>query len=290
MQLDFATLLIICLHGLVYGVLIFLVASGLSIVFGMMGVLNLAHASFYMFGAYIGVSVLQLSGNFWLSLVIAPILTAGAGSLSQHFLLKPLRHAGHLFELIITVGLSFVILEIVKWVWGTEPVPVSLPEALSGAVQILGSTYPVYRLFVFFFGLAVLAVLALILYKTSLGMIVRAAITHPAMVSALGTNTPLVFNLVFSMGTGLAGLAGVIAGPILGIYPGMALTVGMDVFVVVVVGGLGSLMGAIFASFIIGELQSFGVFFFPEFSIILIFLLMAVVLSIRPQGLFGEKG
>lgn len=110
------------------------------------------------------------------------------------------------------------------------------------------------------------------------------------MVSALGTNTPLVFNLVFSLGTGLAGLAGVIAGPILGIYPGMALTVGMDVFVVVVVGGLGSLMGAIFASFIIGELQSFGVFFFPEFSIILIFLLMAVVLSIRPQGLFGEKG
>ena len=290
MPLDFSTFLIICLHGLVYGVLIFLVASGLSIVFGMMGVLNLAHASFYMLGAYIGITVVRMTDNFWLALIIAPILAAAAGSAAQHFLLRPLRNAGHLFELIITVGLSFVMLESVKWVWGTEPVAVSVPAALSGSIQILGSTYPVYRLFVFCFGLAVLGVLALILYKTSLGMIVRAAITNPVMVNALGTNTPLVFNMVFALGTGLAGVAGVIAGPILGIYPGMALAVGMDVFVVVVVGGLGSLVGAIIASFLIGELQSFGVFFFPEFSIILIFLIMAVVLSIRPQGLFGEKG
>ena len=290
MPLDFSTFLIICLHGLVYGVLIFLVASGLSIVFGMMGVLNLAHASFYMLGAYIGITVVRMTDNFWLALIIAPILAAAAGSAAQHFLLRPLRNAGHLFELIITVGLSFVMLESVKWVWGTEPVAVSVPAALSGSLEILGSTYPVYRLFVFCFGLAVLGVLALILYKTSLGMIVRAAITNPVMVNALGTNTPLVFNMVFALGTGLAGVAGVIAGPILGIYPGMALAVGMDVFVVVVVGGLGSLVGAIIASFLIGELQSFGVFFFPEFSIILIFLIMAVVLSIRPQGLFGEKG
>jgi branched-chain amino acid transport system permease protein len=290
MPLDVSTYLIICLHGLVYGVLIFLVASGLSIVFGMMGVLNLAHASFYMLGAYIGISVLRMTDSFWLALIIAPILSAAAGSLTQHFLLRPLRNAGHLFELIITVGLSFVILETVKWVWGTEPMSVSVPALLSGSIQILGATYPVYRLFVFFFGLMVLGILALILYKTSLGMIVRAAITNPVMVNALGTNTPLVFNMVFALGTGLAGIAGVIAGPILGIYPGMALSVGMDVFVVVVVGGLGSLLGAIVASFMIGELQSFGVFFFPEFSLILIFLVMAVVLSIRPQGLFGEKG
>jgi branched-chain amino acid transport system permease protein len=168
--------------------------------------------------------------------------------------------------------------------------PVPVPQVLSGSVEILGSTYPVYRLFVFFFGLAVLGGLSLVLYRTSLGMIVRAAITDPITVSALGTNTTLVFNTVFSLGAGLAGLAGVIAGPILGIYPGMAQVVGMDVFVVVVVGGLGSLVGAVVSSFLIGELQSFGVFFFPEFSLILIFLLMAVVLILKPQGLFGEKG
>lgn len=288
--MDFSIFLMICLHGLVYGVLIFLVASGLSIVFGMMGVLNLAHASFYMLGAYMGVSILGLTGNFWLALIVSPILSAAAGSLTHFFLLRPLRHAGHLFELIITVGLSFMILETVKWIWGTEPVAVTVPAVLSGSIEIFGAPYPVYRLFVFFFGLAVMGGLALILYKTSLGMIVRAAITHPVMVNALGTNTPLVFNMVFALGTGLAGMAGVIAGPVLGIYPGMALSVGMDVFVVVVVGGLGSLLGAVVASFMIGELQSFGVFFFPEFSVILIFLIMVVILSIRPQGLFGERG
>ncbi len=290
MALDLSTIMITCLHGLVYGVLIFLVASGLSIVFGMMGVLNLAHASFYMLGAYIGYSVLGITGNFWLSLVLGPLAAAAAGSLTQRFLLRPVHAAGHLFELLLTIGLALVILEVVKWGWGTEPLATKIPAALEGSVQILGSTYPLYRLFVFVFGLAVLGVLALVLFKTSLGMIVRAAITDPVMVSALGTDTPMVFNAVFALGTGLAGLAGVIAGPILGIYPGMAQVVAIDAFVVVVVGGLGSLLGAVVASFLIGELQSFGVLLFPEFSLILIFLIMAVVLCIKPQGLFGEKG
>jgi branched-chain amino acid transport system permease protein len=290
MEFDLSTIMITGLHGLVYGVLLFLVASGLSIVFGMMGVLNLAHASFYMLGAYIGYSVLGITGNFWLSLVLGPLAAAAAGSLTQRFLLRPLREAGHLFELLLTIGLSLVILEVVKWGWGTEPLPIRIPPVLDGSMQIFGSTYPVYRLFVFFFGLAVLGSLALVLFKTNLGMIVRAAITDPVMVSALGTDTPMVFNTVFALGTGLAGLAGVIAGPILGIYPGMAQVVAIDAFVVVVVGGLGSLLGAIVASFMIGELQSFGVLFFPEFSLILIFLIMAVVLCIKPRGLFGEKG
>ncbi len=290
MELSLSTILITILHGLVYGVLIFLVASGLSIVFGMMGVLNLAHASFYMLGAYLGYTVLGLTGNFWLSLVLGPILAAAAGSLTQRFLLGPIHKFGHLFELLLTIGLSLVILEVVKWGWGSEPLPVKIPGSLSGTVQILGSTYPIYRLFIFFFGLAVLAALTVVLFKTNLGMIVRAAITNPDMVSALGTNTPLVFNQVFALGCGLAGLAGVIAGPILGIYPGMASVIGMDAFVVVVVGGLGSLGGAVLAAFIVGEMQSFGVLLFPEFSLVLIFLIMAVVLSIKPQGLFGEKG
>lgn len=290
MDLSFTTLMITCIHGLVYGVLLFLVASGLSIVFGMMGVLNLAHASFYMLGAYMGTTVLSMTGNFWLSLFLAPILAATAGGLAQRFLLRQVHAAGHLFELLLTIGLSFVILEWIKWGWGTEPMPVSIPEALDGSVIIFGFEYPVYRLFVFFFGLILTFALAMVLFKTNLGMIVRAAISDPEMVSALGTNTPMVFTMVFALGTGLAGMAGVIAGPILGIYPGMAMVVGMDAFVVVVVGGLGSLFGAVVASFLIGELQSFGVLFFPQFSLILIFLLMAVVLIVKPTGLFGEKG
>ncbi len=288
--MDFSTIVITTLHGLVYGVLMFLVASGLSIVFGMIGVLNLAHASFYMLGAYLGYSVLMITGNFWVSLIVGPLLAAAAGSLTEYFLIRPIHQHGHLFELLLTIGLSLVILEVVKWGWGTEPLPVKIPALLSGTVQIVGSTYPVYRLFILFFGLAVTGVLALILFKTNLGMIVRAAITKPVMVSALGTNTTLVFNLVFALGTGLAGLAGVIAGPILGIYPGMAQVVGMDAFVVVVVGGLGSLGGAVLAAFLIGMIQSFGVFLLEEFSLVLIFLIMAVVLCIKPQGLFGEKG
>jgi branched-chain amino acid transport system permease protein len=288
--MDFSTIVITALHGLVYSVLMFLVASGLSIVFGMIGVLNLAHASFYMLGAYLGYSVLVFTGNFWVSLILGPLLAAAAGSLTEYFLIRPIHAHGHLFELLLTIGLSLVILEVVKWGWGTEPLPVKVPALLSGTVQIVGSTYPVYRLFILFFGLAVTGGLALVLFKTNLGMIVRAAITKPVMVSALGTNTTLVFNLVFALGTGLAGLAGVIAGPILGIYPGMAQVVGMDAFVVVVVGGLGSLGGAVLAAFLIGMIQSFGVFLFEEFSLVLIFLIMAVVLCIKPQGLFGEKG
>jgi len=217
-------------------------------------------------------------------------LAAAAGSLTEYFLIRPIHQHGHLFELLLTIGLSLVILELVKWGWGTEPLPVKVPALLSGTVQIFGSTYPVYRLFILFFGLAVTGVLALVLFRTNLGMIVRAAITNPVMVSALGTNTTLVFNLVFALGTGLAGLAGVIAGPILGIYPGMAQVIGMDAFVVVVVGGLGSLGGAVLAAFLIGMIQAFGVFLLEEFSLVLIFLIMAVVLCIKPQGLFGEKG
>jgi branched-chain amino acid transport system permease protein len=165
-----------------------------------------------------------------------------------------------------------------------------VPDYLSGSVQILIFTYPAYRLFIFGFGLAVIIGLAIILTNTNLGMIVRAAISDAEMVSSLGIDTPLTFNLVFSLGTGLAGLAGVIAGPLFMVYPGMATAVGMSAFVVVAIGGLGSLKGAVLASFFIGQMQSFGVLLVPQFSLVLIFLLMAAVLIIRPQGLFGEKG
>jgi branched-chain amino acid transport system permease protein len=290
MEATLNTILIFFIHGLVYGILMFLIASGLTIIFGMMGILNLAHASFYMFGAYFGAALLSWTNLFWLSLILAPLLTAAMGSLTERFLIRPIHSAGLIFELLLTIGLSLVMLEIVKWVWGTERQSMPVPDYLSGSVQILIFTYPAYRLFIFGFGLAVIIGLAIILTKTNLGMIVRAAISDAEMVSSLGIDTPLTFNLVFSLGTGLAGLAGVIAGPLFMVYPGMATAVGMSAFVVVAIGGLGSLKGAVLASFFIGQMQSFGVLLVPQFSLVLIFLLMAAVLIIRPQGLFGEKG
>jgi branched-chain amino acid transport system permease protein len=283
------TFVIQFLHGLAYGMLLFLVSSGLTLVFGMMNVLNIAHASFYMLGAYFSYQMLRMVGNFWVALIVCPIIVGFLGILMERFLLRRVHAAGHVQEFVITFGILFVINESVKWIWGTEPLPVPIPPALSGSVMIMGSVYPAYRLFILFFSLAVLALMAYILLKTRLGITVRAAVSDREMVSALGTNTPFVFMLVMGIGSWLAGLAGVIAGPFISTYPGMALEILVDCFVVTVTGGLGSLLGAVVASFLIGQLSSFGILFIPRFAIVFAFLLMAIVLIIKPSGLFGEK-
>jgi branched-chain amino acid transport system permease protein len=289
METSFVTLAMTAFHGLVYAMLLCLVASGLTLVFGMMGVLNLAHASFYMLGAYVGHTVLLYTGSFWFALLTAPILTGLFGLLVERYLLRALHPFGHIYELLLTIGLQLLILEGIKWLWGTEPLAVQTPRMLEGSIKLLGAPYPIYRLFVLLFSVLILAALGWGLIKTRLGMVIRAAVDNADMVSALGINTPLVFAGVFAAGTALAAIAGVIAGPLLGISPGMADVVGFDVFVVVVTGGLGSFLGAAVASLLIGELQAFGVIFYPRISLVLMFLIMAVVLSIRPQGLFGVR-
>jgi branched-chain amino acid transport system permease protein len=285
-----STIVIQVLHGLAYGMLLFLVASGLTLVFGMMSVLNLAHASFYMLGAYFSYQMLKWIGNFWIGLLVCPILVAMLGILMERFLLRRVHAGGHVQEFVLTAGIAFVIMESVKWIWGTEPLPVPIPAALSGSVMVMGSVYPVYRLFILFFSVGILGLMAYILLKTRLGITVRAAVSDREMVSALGTNTPFVFMLVMGIGTWLAGVAGVIAGPFISTFPGMAGEILVDCFVVTVTGGLGSLMGAVLASFIIGQISSFGILLIPRFAIVFAFLLMAVVLIIKPSGLFGEKG
>jgi len=285
-----STIVIQILHGLAYGMLLFLVSSGLTLVFGMMSVLNLAHASFYMLGAYFSYQMLKWIGNFWIGLLICPIFVAFLGILMERFLLRRVHAGGHVQEFVLTAGIAFVIMESVKWIWGTEPLPVPIPAALSGSVMIMGSVYPVYRLFILFFSIGVLGLMAYVLLKTRLGITVRAAVADRDMVSALGTNTPFVFMLVMGIGTWLAGLAGVIAGPFISTYPGMAGEILVDCFVVTVTGCLGSLMGAVLASFIIGQISSFGILLIPRFAIVFTFLLMAIVLIIKPSGLFGEKG
>ncbi len=284
-----STIVIQMLHGLAYGMLLFLVASGLTLVFGMMNVLNIAHASFYMLGAYFSYQMLKMGGNFWVGLVVCPLLVGLLGVFMERFLLRRVHAGGHVQEFVITFGILFVINELVKWIWGTAPLPVPIPPALSGSVMIMGNVYPAYRLFILFFSLGILIFLAFILMKTRLGITVRAAVSDRDMVSALGTNTPRVFMLVMGIGTWLAGLAGVIAGPFISTYPGMALEILVDCFIVTVTGGLGSLLGAVVASFLIGQLSSFGILFIPRFAIVFAFLLMAVVLIIKPSGLFGEK-
>ena len=277
------------LHGLAYGGLLFLVSAGLTLVFGMMNVLNFAHAAMYMLGAYFSYALLQETGQFWLSLMVCPILLFIIGALIERFLLRRVHIFGHVHELLLTFGLAYIITEIVKWVWGNFPLAVNVGGFLNETVEIIGITYPVYRIFIFACAVLVGSIMALILYKTRLGIILRAAVNDSEMVNALGFNVPLVFMGVFAFGAALSGFAGVIAGPLLSTFPGMANEILLDAFVVIVVGGFGSLGGAVVAALIIGELQSFGVLLFPKLSIALVYLLMAVVLIVKPSGLFGEK-
>jgi len=277
------------MHGLAYGMILFLVASGLNIIFGMMGILNLAHASFFMLSAYFSYQVLSTTGNFWLALLFAPVITAFFGILLERFLLRKVHVLGHMGELIVTVGVSMVILAGVKIFWGTESLPLKIPPVLMGLVSIAGLDYPVYRLFIIALSLVVLAIMAVLLYKTRLGKIVRAAVSDADMVNALGINMPLVFMIVFGVGTWLAGVAGVVIAPILLVFPGLADQMGMDAFVVVVTGGFGSLSGALIVSIIFGLLSSYGVQFLSQFAPLLMFIFMAIVLAIKPTGFFGER-
>jgi branched-chain amino acid transport system permease protein len=277
------------LHGLAYAGLLFLVSAGLTLVFGMMNVLNFAHAAMYMLGAYFSYSLLQATDQFWLSLMVCPILLFVIGALIERFLLRRVHVYGHLHELLLTFGLAYIITEVVKWAWGNFPLAVNIGGFLGDTVEIVGITYPVYRIFIFVCAVFVGTMMALILYKTRLGIILRAAVNDSEMVNALGFNVPRVFMGVFAFGAALSGFAGVIAGPLLSTYPGMAHEILIDALVVIVVGGFGSLGGAVVASLIIGELQSFGVLLFPKLSLALVYLLMAAVLIVKPSGLFGEK-
>jgi branched-chain amino acid transport system permease protein len=277
------------IHGLAYGMVLFLVASGLTLIFGMMDILNLAHAAFFMLSAYFCYQFLSMTGNFWVALLLAPVATASIGILLERFLLRKIQAFGLMSQLVLTVGFSLVILAGVKIFWGTESLPVKIPPFLGGLVMIAGMEYPVYRLFVIGLALVVLVIMALLLYKTRLGKIVRAAVSDADMVNALGINIPLIFTFVFGVGIWLAGVAGVAIAPILTVFPGLADQMGMDAFVVVITGGFGSLKGAFIVSIIFGLLSSYGVQFVSSLAPVLMFAFMAIILAIRPMGLFGER-
>lgn len=277
------------IHGLAYGMVLFLIAAGLNVIFGMMGILNLAHGAFFMLSAYFCYQVLSITGSFWMALLLAPVFTAFFGILLERFFLRKVHVMGHMGELILTVGIASIIMAMVKIFWGTESLHIKIPPILAGMVSIGGLDYPIYRLFMIGLAVVVMVIMTLLLYKTRLGKIVRAAVSDRDMVNALGINIPLVFMIVFGVGTWMAGVAGVAIAPILTVFPGLADQVGMDAFIVVVTGGFGSLLGAFIVSIIFGLLSSYGIQFLSQLAPVLIVGFMAIVLAIRPHGLFGVK-
>ena len=305
------------LNGLSYGLLLFMLSSGLTLIFSMMGVLNFAHASFYMLGAYLAYLISGVVG-YWPALVLAPIAVGLLGALFEQVCLRRVHKFGHVPELLVTFGLSYLVLEVVQLIWGRSVVPYGLPEQLQGPLfSIYGTQFPKSRAFVMLVAVLMLVSIWLVLTRTRIGYIIQAALTHPDTVEALGHNVPRVFMLVFGGGAALAGLAGVVAGNTYVTEPAMAYAVGPIIFVVVVVGGMGSLAGAFLASILIGVMQTFAVAIdkslgdllgglgmqitasggmeqvlrltVAQVAPILPYLLMVLILIFRPKGLLGTR-
>jgi branched-subunit amino acid ABC-type transport system permease component len=284
------TLLIQLLNGLVFSMLLFILATGLSLIFGQMNVINLAHGSFYLLGGYLGLSFVRQFGSFWLALLLSPVLVAGLGLIIEYFLLRRLYGSHrHLDQVLFTFGLALVAADLMRWKWGAYVETIPPPDLLAGQVPIFTIQIPVYRLSLIGFGLGLAVLLWLLLEQTRLGALIRAGVANAQMVSGLGINIHLVFAGVFAFGTALAALAGVVGAPVLNLYPGLDFEILILTLVVVVVGGLGTFKGAFFGSLLIGLANTFGKAVWPELSLLLIFAIMAMVLFIRPSGLFGQK-
>ena len=277
------------LNGLVYGVLLFLMAAGLSLIFGLMNVVSLAHGSFFMLGAFFGLSIARFTGSFWWALVLAPIPVMVLGIVMEFLFMRPLYRRGHMDQVLLTFGFTFVFFDLVQAVWGRVIVRLPAPEALQGTTQIGLGVFSTYRLFLIGFGFAIALLMWLFLERSRLGAMVRAGVDDAAMAAGLGGNVPALFTSLFGAGVALAALGGVAAGPVLGLYPGMDTEILIPAFIVIVIGGVGSLRGAFIGSLLIGEIDTFGKAYFPSLALFLIYVVMALVLLVRPQGLFGIK-
>ena len=276
--------------GLVLGGILVLLAIGLSLIFGLMTVVNFAHGSLYMLGAYLGFMLLALTGSFWLALLVAPVMVGIFGLAMERVLIRPLYSRGPDDALLLTFGLSLVLIETVKLIWGKVGLALDPPQVFAGAVDLGFMAFPAYRLFIIAVTVLVLIGLWLFLERTNVGLIVRAGTRDPLMVRALGIDLGRIWLLVFGLGVAMAGLAGILAGPLRGVYAEMGVEMIIECFVVVVVGGMGSLVGAIVAGLLIGEVVSLTTFFAPKLAEIVVFIVMAIVLLVRPSGLFGEAG
>jgi len=281
-----------CLNGLTQAMFLFLIASGLSLIFGVLGVLNFAHGSLYMLGAYLSYTIASLfvgsPAAFWVALILGSIGVALVGGIIESVFLRPVYRREELEQLLVTYALVLIISDLVKLAWGAENRSGSRPALLAGSVDIAGRDFPTYNLFVLAVGPLVALALWLLLRRTQFGRLVRAAANDREMVGVVGVNVAGLFTGVFMLGAWLGGLGGGLAAPIGAIFPGMDVEIIVESFIVVVVGGMGSLGGTLLGALIIGQLNAFGILFFPRFAIVFVYILMAVVLVIRPWGLLGR--
>lgn len=276
--------------GLALGAIYVLLAVGLSLIFGMLTVVNFAHGAFYMVGAYAGLYLSSQTGSFWMAMLLAPVGVGCFGMLCERWLIRPLYGRGIDYPLLLTFGLAYMMVEAVRMVFGRAGLPFDTPQLLQGSTSLGFADFPTYRLFVIGVVATVLLVLWLFIEKTSLGLIVRAGARDPVIVRVLGVDVSRVWRWVFGVGTAIAALAGVLAAPLQGVSPDMGTSVLIVAFVVTVVGGMGSLMGAVVAGLLVGMAESLSALFFPEAAKVSMFVIMAAVLLLRPQGLLGRSG
>ena len=276
------------LNGLSYGVLLFLLSVGLTLIFGMLDVVNLAHGSFYMLGAYAGLATVAVTGNFWLALLAAPLIVGAIGALMERTVLRPLYRRPPLDQILLTFGFIYIFEDLVKSIWGGTIRSIPPPDVFAGSMRIFGGAFPSYRLFVIGFGFAMAVVLWLLIERTRLGAIIRAGVYDAEMTAGMGINIHRVFTGVFAAGAALGALSGVIAGPIQSAQPPMGATILIPALIVVVVGGLGSLKGSLVGSLLIGQAEVWGKVWLPGLSMAMIYFVMAAVVLLRPHGLFGR--
>jgi len=275
------------LNGISFGALLFILAAGLSLIFGMMDIVNLAHGAFYMLGAYVALAVVQRTGQFWLALVLAPLAVGALGLVMEPLLLRRLR-GRHLDQVLLTIGASLVIADLIGLVAGREIRSLAFPAGLDRSVAVLGGDYPVYRLFVIAFGILLAAAFAYVHRRSQLGALIRAGVDDAPMLAALGVDIDRVFAATFAAGAALAAIAGVVAAPVFGVFPGMDVDALIYSLIVVVVGGLGTLSGAMAGAGLVGPADTFGKVLFPQFALALIFAIVAFVLLLRPTGILGR--
>ncbi len=277
------------INGVQYGLLLFLIASGLSLVFGVMGILNLAHGSMYMVGAYLVWYFVGVTGSFAVSAILSAVIALGLGILIERVLIQRLYNRNHLDQVLLTIGMIFVFNALQSIIWGNDPYGVAVPQALSGSVPFTdNSNYPVYRIFAALICIAIAAALYFVVSKTRLGMLIRAGESNREMVEALGVNIKSLYTIVFAIGVMLAAISGIIAAPMSSIVPGMGESVLITCFVVVVIGGMGSIKGAFVGALLVGIVSTFATVLMPTMSNMVIYIFMILVLLVKPQGLFAK--
>lgn len=279
---------VLAVNSITLGGLLFLLSAGFSLIFGLMKIPNLTHGSFFMLGAYFATSLIARGFNFWAAALVGGLLVAAFGGIVERLILRRLAGA-ELAQVLVTLGLSFMVADVCLMVWTGDPIRIDTPAGLRGVTSLLGVGFPTYRLAISLIAVIFAAALWALLDRTRLGAMIRAGVDDPAMARVVGIRVSRLFTIVFCLGAWLAGFAGVIGGPILSVYPGLDQEMLPLALVVVILGGSGSLLGSLVGSFVVGFLYNFGQAMFPELAYVVLFLPMLIVLVVRPQGLFGRQ-